>query len=94
MNTTLARLQAMLLAGGLIVAAPAPAQDHPLDPLTPREHWTVLEVLEREGRLDESTAFHSVNLLEPPKTEVWSFSAGDTIERRALAVVTSGSEAA
>jgi len=94
MNTNLAWLRTMLLAGGLIVAAPAPAQDHPLDPLTPREFWTLLEVLEREGRLDESTAFHSVNLLEPPKTEVWSFSAGDRIERRALAVVTSGSDAA
>jgi primary-amine oxidase len=62
-------------------------QEHPLDPLTFQEYWTVLQVLEAENRLDAVTGFYNVSLVEPDKGSVWAFSEGDTFERKAEAVV-------
>lgn len=65
----------------------ARAQEHPMDPLTFGEYWTVLEVLQAEDRLNSETAFYNVSLVEPGKASVWSFSDGDAFERKAKAVV-------
>jgi len=63
------------------------AQQHPMDPISYQEYWTILEVLKEEGRLDEKTVFYNVSLVEPDKASVWRFSPGDAFGRRALAVV-------
>lgn len=41
---------------------------HPLDPLTWQEYWTVLEVLNQAGRVDTATRFSIVNLDNPDKS--------------------------
>ena len=40
---------------------------HPLDPLSWQEYWTVLEVLQEADHLDGKTRFSMVNLKEPPR---------------------------
>ena len=60
---------------------------HPLDPLTWKEHWTLLEVLNQQGKLDADTRFSMVNLQEPDKQLVWAWSVGDAIPRAAMALV-------
>ena len=60
---------------------------HPLDPLNWQEHWTLLEVLNQEGKLDADTRFSMVNLQEPDKQLVWNWSVGDPIPRSAFALV-------
>ncbi len=71
------------------MAAPLGAQSarHPLDPLNYAEYWAVLEILRDDGKLDEDTRFSMINLIPPPKHEVWGFSKGSTFSRRALALV-------
>jgi primary-amine oxidase len=65
----------------------AQAAQHPLDPLTWQEYWTVLEVLRGAKRLDADTRFSMVNLVEPAKDRVWRWSAGETLPRSAFALV-------
>jgi len=60
---------------------------HPLDPLTFQEYWTVLEVLRDAGHVDEDTRFSMVNLKEPLKDLVWDWKTGDTFTREAFAIV-------
>jgi primary-amine oxidase len=74
------------------VSHPAAAQRvaHPLDPLNFQEHWTVLEVLQEAGRLDGDTRFSIVNLQEPDKSLVWSWSGGTDFPRAAFALVRQG----
>ena len=60
---------------------------HPLDPLTWQEYWTVLEVLREAEHLDEDTRFSMVNLKEPSKDFVLQWSPGDPISRSAFALV-------
>jgi primary-amine oxidase len=74
-------------------AAAAQPIQHPLDPLTWQEHWTVLEVLRDAKHLDADTRFSMVNLVEPAKDTVWSWKAGQAIPRTAFALVRQGSEA-
>jgi primary-amine oxidase len=74
--------------------ASASAQPHPLDPLTFREYWIVLQTLERENRLDAETVFYNVSLVEPAKSAVWSHGEGEELERQAKAVVGHGGEIA
>ena len=71
------------------MVAPVVAQPvaHPLDPLKYEEYWAVLEILRDAGKLDEDTRFSMINLIPPPKDEVWGFSKGATFSRRALALV-------
>ena len=78
---------AIAAVASLAVVETAAAQDHPLDPLTFQEYWTVLEVLRQEDRLDEGTVFYNVSLVEPDKAIVWAFTAGDPFARRAKAVI-------
>jgi primary-amine oxidase len=65
----------------------ANAQAHPLDPLSFDEYWTILQVLEREGRHDESTVFYNVTLLEPDKADVWGYTGEVGLTRSAKAVI-------
>jgi primary-amine oxidase len=60
---------------------------HPLDPLTWQEHWTLLEVLNSEGKLDGDTRFSMVTLQEPDKQLVWDWSEGEPVPRAAYALV-------
>ena len=60
---------------------------HPLDPLSWQEHWTLLEVLNQDGKLDSETRFSMVNLQEPDKKSVWNWSEELTIPRSAYALV-------
>lgn len=75
----------------LLAATPttllAEGVQHPLDPLTWQEYWTVLEVLRDAKHLDGKTRFSMVNLVEPPKDVVWKWSPGDPIPRSAFALV-------
>jgi primary-amine oxidase len=85
--------------GGLLLALlavlPLAAQkvEHPLDPLSFQEYWTVLEVLRDAGHLNEETRFSIVNLREPPKDVVWGWSQGKDFPREAFGVVRQGVEA-
>jgi primary-amine oxidase len=64
--------------------------EHPLDPLTYQEYWTVLEVLQQGGHLNDETKFSIVNLREPAKDLVWGWSKGEDFPRQAMAVVRQG----
>ena len=78
----------------LAAVRPAAAQNvqHPLDPLSFQEYWTVLEVLQGAGRVNVDTRFSIVNLRQPDKTMVWSWSRGREFPRQAFAVVRQGAE--
>ena len=65
----------------------AQSAQHPLDPLTWQEYWTVLEVLRDAKHLDADTRFSMVNLVEPAKDLVWKWAAGDPRPRSAFALV-------
>ena len=80
----------LLLLGAAPTPSPAQSQAHPLDPLTWQEHWTVLEVLRGAGHLDADTRFSMVNLVEPPKDRVWTWTPGEPAPRAAYAIVRQG----
>jgi primary-amine oxidase len=86
------RILALATAALIVVSAPVSAQEvqHPLDPLTWQEYWSVLEVLRADGYLDADTRFSFVGLHEPEKAGVWNWKAGDPISRSAFAVVRHG----
>jgi primary-amine oxidase len=73
--------------------AAAQAVEHPLDPLTFQEYWTVLGVLRDGGHLNDETRFSIVNLRQPPKDAVWRWSAGSRFPREAFALVRQGNDA-
>jgi len=85
----------LMVSCPFLLAPGAVAQEaqHPLDPLTFQEIWTVLEVLRDAGHLDEETRFPVVSLKEPPKDVVWAWSEGKTFPREAVAFVRQGSKA-
>jgi primary-amine oxidase len=87
----------MSFVGGLAFSlfaaiVPAAAQNiqHPLDPLSFQEYWAVLEVLQEAGHVNAETRFSIVNLRQPDKTMVWSWSRGQDFPRHAFAVVRQG----
>jgi primary-amine oxidase len=84
-----------LAAAVWLAVAPAAAQqiEHPLDPLTFQEYWTVLEVLQQAGHLNADTRFSIVNLREPAKGLVWGWSKGRDFPREAFAVVRQAADA-
>ncbi len=64
------------------------AQTHPLDPLSYKEYWKVLESLRKAGHLDENTKFSMINLIEPDKYAVWEWKQGNKeLPRQAYAIV-------
>jgi primary-amine oxidase len=46
---------------------------HPLNPLTPSEIESVIEVLEAEGKYKESLRFTEISIKEPIKGDVWAW---------------------
>jgi primary-amine oxidase len=78
-----------------LASTPVAAQkvEHPLDPLSFQEYWTVLEVLQSAGHMNAETRFSIVNLHEPEKNVVWAWSKGRDFPREAFAVVRQGPEA-
>ena len=79
----------------LATVGPATAQGvrHPLDPLSFRGSWTVLEVLQQAGRVNTETRFSIVHLRQPDKNVVWSWSQGRSLMRQGFAVVRQGADA-
>ena len=65
---------------------------HPLDPLTWKEHWDVLETLRDTGHVNDTTRFGVVTLREPAKDLVWRWEPGQPFSREAFAVVKQGDE--
>ena len=76
-----------------VLLLPAQSVQHPLDPLTFDECWTVLEVLRDAGRLNEDTRFPSITLQEPSKDLVWAWTEGKSFPRQAVAIIRQGPKA-
>ncbi len=73
----------------LFLAIPAgslASVQHPLDSLVWDEYWTLLEVLQEAGHL-EGAAFPLVQLVEPPKDQVWNWKPSDEVPRQARALL-------
>ena len=89
------RALTVVLATALSAPSLARAQrvQHPMDPLSWQEMWTVLEVLTETRHLNDSTRFSLVTLQEPPKSTVWQWTSGQAFPRSALAVVRQGPRA-
>ena len=81
------RLTALLavLATVPSVGAQVPMTEplHPLDHLTPAEHWTAYEILAASPRTDSTMVIAYVGLHEPPKSEVLSWRPGQSFRREA-----------
>src|SRR5581483_4210557 len=78
-----ARARAGAGAGGRLMAAPATAVAHPLDPLSADEIAAAAAIV-RAARPLERVRFVTVTLREPPKAAVL---AGGEVEREALVVL-------
>jgi primary-amine oxidase len=59
---------------------------HPLDPLSAEEVSAAVRVLRTHGPATDQMRFVSVNLNEPPKSEIDSITAGNTPDRRAFII--------
>jgi primary-amine oxidase len=60
---------------------------HPLDPLAPEEIRSAVELLRRQGALDENRRIHGVELVEPEDKQAVLDFDGDRVERRLRFVV-------
>jgi primary-amine oxidase len=60
---------------------------HPLDPLTASELEETVSILRTAQHLAEGVRVASINLIEPAKHALANYGAGDTVERKALAVL-------
>jgi primary-amine oxidase len=56
---------------------------HPLDPLSTEEYWTVYDVIFASGHLDADTHFEGVLLHEPAKSMVLAWKPGESFPREA-----------
>ncbi|WP_229722942.1 primary-amine oxidase [Xylophilus rhododendri] len=63
------------------------AQAHPLDPLTADEIQNAVAVLKARPDFPADVLFSTVQLKEPPKSEVWNYRDGAEHRREAFAVV-------
>ena len=82
---------ALAAAVVILFAGPAPlgaqTAKHPLDGLTAPEHWTIHDVLQAAGKIDDKTRFPMIQLKEPPKEEVLTWKPGQPVSREAFVVV-------
>ncbi len=78
----------LLLAS--LLALPAAAANHPLEPLDSAEMQKAVDVLKAEGKLAEGVKFPSLALNEPPKAEVLAWKMGHPSRREAFAVLYDG----
>src|SRR5215211_9513706 len=60
---------------------------HPLDPLTAEEFRRITAILRHDRGIDARWRFASIELKEPSKDVVGSFSSSDWISREALVVL-------
>ncbi|MEN0013951.1 MAG: tyramine oxidase, partial [Solirubrobacteraceae bacterium] len=68
------------------------ASRHPLDPLSADEITEAVAVLRAAKSLDDSWRFASIELVEPPKSEVAAYAPGAPLARRARIVCWSRTE--
>lgn len=73
-----------LLLSSAALAQPA---QHPLDPLTTDEYWTVYDVIVASGHRDDDTRFESILLHEPEKSLVLAWKPGQPFPREADVVL-------
>ena len=71
------------------VQSAAPIQ-HPLDPLTADEYTRTVQLLRDAGHIDDVTRFANVELREPTKSSVASWSEGEDVNRSSFAVIKQG----
>ncbi|HEY6186058.1 MAG TPA: primary-amine oxidase [Pyrinomonadaceae bacterium] len=60
---------------------------HPLDPLSESEIASAVRILQASSSFPKTALFSTVQLNEPPKSEVLNFKAGDAFRREAFAIV-------
>jgi primary-amine oxidase len=60
---------------------------HPLDALSTEEYWTVYDVIQASGHIDEDTHYASVLLHEPAKDVVLAWKSGQPVLREADATL-------
>jgi primary-amine oxidase len=77
------RFTAMLCVLSCPLLALAQSPHHPLDALRTEEYWTVYDVLQASGHLDEDTHYASVLLHEPAKGVVFGWTQGQAVPREA-----------
>lgn len=78
-------LPAVLLAVSPSALQAAPR--HPLDALDASEIAATTAVLRSAGHVDDRTLLAMITLLEPPKADVLAWEPGDSVPRRAKAVL-------
>src|SRR5687767_15152329 len=60
---------------------------HPLDPLNESEIADVVKILKAASNFPKTGLFSTIQVNEPPKSEVLNFKAGSTFRREAFAIV-------
>lgn len=83
---SLALAAVLSLSSGACLAQDA-KPTHPLDALTGAELTRVKSILKADGKIGPQARFHSVDLDEPDKAAVLAWRPGETLPRRAIAVV-------
>lgn len=76
----------VLLFSAFLVSAQISAK-HPLDPLNENEIKSAVTILKKEKTFPKDVLFSTVQLNEPPKSEVWNYKAGTAFRREAFAIV-------
>jgi primary-amine oxidase len=66
----------------------AQTAQHPLDALRTEDYWTVYDVLQASGHVDEDTHYASVLLHEPAKESVLTWKPGQAVSRKADVILT------
>jgi primary-amine oxidase len=83
----LSRLVSLLFGLLFPLLAFGQTSQHPLDALRTEEYWTVYDVLQSSGRVDEDTRYISVLLHEPEKSVVLAWKPGLPAAREADAIL-------
>ncbi|MCH7548972.1 MAG: primary-amine oxidase [Candidatus Krumholzibacteriota bacterium] len=95
-NVVLAALLALVLGLSCSRSRDEPASAgpamHPLDPLTAPEYNALVRVLNDKGLADGRSRYPLVTLQEPDKASVTAWVPGDSLHRRAFAIVKKGLE--
>jgi primary-amine oxidase len=81
------RLPMLTFACVLAVAAPARAQQHPLDPLNASEIQTAAQVIRATPQFPKDGKFATLVLKEPAKAVVLAFRPGAAVARQAFAII-------
>lgn len=81
------RIFVFTLLAVFTASASQPAVHNPLDALTPQEYWTIYNVMQSSGHVEEKTIFASILLHEPDKQYVLAWKSGEPMERKADVVL-------